>query len=161
MTKAIRKGAKTWNRYARFCRTVDPAWYTDLYKADLRGADLCGADLRGANLYKADLRWALPGIVCPEAGVFEAWKKCKDDIIIKLSIPADAKRSSATGSKCRASFVDVLEVIGADVGISQHDGKTEYRAGQRVTCDKWDDNRWNECSGGIHFFMTRKDTESY
>ena len=28
---------------------------------------------------------------------------------------------------------------------------TEYRVGQRVTCDKWCEDRWEECAGGIHF----------
>jgi len=30
-----------------------------------------------------------------------------------------------------------------------------------VRCDKWDDDRWNECSGGIHFFLTRAEAEAY
>ena len=28
-------------------------------------------------------------------------------------------------------------------------------------CHEWDDNRWNECSGGIHFFVNRIDAENY
>jgi hypothetical protein len=89
------------------------------------------------------------------------WKKCAHGIIVKLSIPHDAKRSNATDRKCRAEYADVLEVIGADVAISTHDGKTEYRAGQRVTCDKWVEDRWSECAGGIHFFITRAEAEAY
>jgi hypothetical protein len=66
------------------------------------------------------------------------WKKCRDGVIVKLSIPETAKRSSAFGRKCRAEYADVLELIGGDVGISQHDGKTEYRVGQRITPDHFD-----------------------
>jgi hypothetical protein len=42
---------------------------------------------------------------------------------VKLRIPAAARRSSATGRKCRAEFAEVLEVIGAEFGVSQHDGE--------------------------------------
>jgi hypothetical protein len=27
--------------------------------------------------------------------------------------------------------------------------------------DAFDENRWNECSHGIHFFITRKEAEDY
>ena len=72
-----------------------------------------------------------------------------------------ARRSNASGRKCRAEYVEVLEVIGAEVGISQHDNKTEYRVGKIVRCDKWNEDRWTECSGGIHFFLTRIEAENY
>ena len=82
-------------------------------------------------------------------------------MLVKLRIPADARRSNAFGRKCRAEFADVLEVIGAEVGISSHDGKTEYRVGQRVTPDSFDDNWMDECSHGVHFFITRLEAEEY
>ena len=84
-----------------------------------------------------------------------------NDVIVKLLIPTSAKRHNATGRKCRAQFADVLEVIGSDVGVSHHDGKTEYIVGQRVTCDNWGEDRFDECSGGIHFFITRAEAEDY
>ena len=135
----------------------------DLYGADLRGANLRGADLRGANLYGA---MNIPPFasaqtsITPE-GQLIGWKKCKNGLIVKLSIPTDARRSNASGRKCRAEFADVIETIGGDVGISQHDGKTEYRVGARVTCDNWCEDRWQECAGGIHFFITREEAEDY
>jgi hypothetical protein len=55
----------------------------------------------------------------------------------------------------------VLEVFGADVGVSKHERLITYRKGEVVHCDKWDDDRWNECSGGIHFFITRYEAKSY
>ncbi len=82
-------------------------------------------------------------------------------MIVKLRIPADARRSHAFGRKCRAEFADVLEVIGAEIGISKHDGKTEYRVGQRVTPDAFDANWADECSNGVHFFITRLEAEAY
>ena len=140
----------------------------DLRGADLRGADLSGADLRGADLRVADLRGAkdIPyfvsaqTVIVPE-GQIVGWKKCRANVIVKLTIPAEARRSNATGRKCRAEYAEVAEVIGADVGISMHDGRTEYRVGQRVTCHKWCDDRWEECAGGIHFFITRDEAEDY
>ena len=137
-------------------------------RANLRGADLRGADLYGADLRGADLSCAknIPAItlaqtlITPEGDII-GWKKCSNDVIVKLLIPAEAKRHNATGRKCRAQFADVLEVIGSDVGVSRHDGKTEYRVGQRVTCDNWGEYRFDECSGGIHFFITRAEAEDY
>ena len=142
----------------------------DLSWADLRETNLYGADLRGADLYGADLRGAdlegTSGIkgtyIAPETGSFTAWKKCKDGVIVKLRIPAKARRSNATGRKCRADFVKVLQVFGAEEGRSMHDnGKTVYRKGETVHCDTWCEDRLTECGGGIHFFMTREEAESY
>ena len=126
------------------------------------GADLYGADLSGADLYGAknsDLAIAMTRIL-PEGDLI-GWKKCQDGIIVKLRIPEAAKRSHAFGRKCRAEFVDVIEVIGADEGISQHDGETKYVAGQRVTPDKFDENWLEECSSGIHFFITEAEARAY
>ena len=145
----------------------------NLYGADLRGADLRGADLRGANLYGADLRRAdLRGAnfdekllisytsILPEGDLI-GWKKCKDNIIVKLKIPSKAKRSNATGRKCRAEYVEVLEIIKAVVAFSKWNCNTKYKVGKTVKCDKWDSDRWNECSGGIHFFITKEEAERY
>src|SRR5208337_43927 len=96
-----------------------------------------------------------------ESGPIWGWKKCKDGVLVKLVVGDTAKRSHATGRKCRAEHVKVLEVIGAEVGISSYDNKTEYRVGQVVRCDKWDENRWAECGGGIHFFLTRIEAERF
>jgi len=149
----------------------------NLSDAYLRGANLSGANLSDANLSDAYLRGAylsgayLSGAkgadyaiaktrILPEGDII-GWKKCMGDVIVKLRIPADAKRSHAFGRKCRAEYVDVLEVFGAAAGISLHDRKTEYRAGQRVTPDSFDDNWQDECSSGIHFFITRLEAENY
>ncbi len=151
--------------------------------ADLSGADLAGAYLIDANLTDADLSCAnlscanLSGanlsdvqanentaffvLQCPEEGAFVAWKKCKNNVIVKLLIPEDAKRSSATTRKCRASKAIVLEVIGAEKGISKKDKNFIYEVGKEMIPDSFDDDRWNECSNGIHFFITRKEAENY
>jgi hypothetical protein len=145
----------------------------DLRCADLRNADLTGADVTGANFYSARLIGANLDSVkydatttflvsqCPEEGSFVAWKKCENDVLVKLLIPEDAKRSSATTRKCRASKALVLEVIGAEKGISKADPRFRYEVGKEVIPDSFDDNRWAECSHGIHFFLTRKEAENY
>ena len=130
------------------------AYLSDAY---LSGANLSGANLSGA--IGADLVIAKTRILAD--GDLIGWKKCLHDVIVKLRIPAEAKRSHAFGRKCRAEFADVLEVFGSDVGVSQHDGVTEYRAGQRVTPDSFSENWQDECAPGIHFFITRIEAENY
>ncbi len=140
--------------------------------ANLSGANLSGANLYNANLYSADLSGAdLSGALNADLAISRTrnlpegrligWKKCQDNVIVKLAIPEEAKRSHAFGRKCRAEFADVLEVIGADVGISQHDDKTEYRVGERVVPDSWSDDWQNECANGIHFFITKEEALAY
>ena len=161
----------------------------DLYGADLRGADLYGADLRGANLRGADLYGAecdenakglyLP-LACPSHGAFIGWKKICVEVVIgpsndfaleyaicKLEIPTSAKRSSATGYKCRCDKAKVLSITNMsdgkkfDKGFSSYDKSFEYEVGKTVSVDNFDDNRWNECAPGIHFFTDRAEAERY
>jgi len=144
--------------------------YANLHGADLRGADLHGADLRGAdlryaNLDGADLRGAkgldVFTVAAPE-GALIGWKKCRNGVLVKLAIPADARRVNAIGSrKCRAEFADVLEVIGADFGKGIHDPEFFYAPGARVVPRSYDPDNRVECSGGIHFFITRGEAEAY
>ena len=165
----------------------------DLRGADLRGADLSGADLRGANLCGADLRGAdLSGANLVEANLIGAYlsnvkadhttamffPQCPDGEfvgykkaggkIVKLLIPADAKRSSATTLKCRCSKAKVLEIQEIDGSPSEvkevrskFDNDFIYRVGETVCVEDFDDNRWNECSTGIHFFISRDTAVSY
>ena len=146
----------------------------NLYGANLREADLSGANLSGANLSGANLYGAKNGdlvkaqtVIVPEGDII-GWKKCLDNVIVKLLVPKEAKRSNATGRKCRAEYVEVLDLIdgndkrkNVEIAISSHDRKTEYKKGETVKCDKWDDERFNECSGGIHFFITREEADDY
>ena len=142
--------------------------YADLRGANLSDADLSGADLNSANLSGANLSGVrynentrFFALQCPEEGSFVAWKKCVDGVLVKLLIPEDAKRSSATTRKCRASKAIVLEVIGAEKGISQNDADFVYEVGKEMIPDSFDDDRWDECSNGIHFFITKGEAENY
>ena len=143
----------------------------DLRGADLRGADLSGADLRGANLYQANLSGAknlnFP-IACPEEGSFIGFKKCRDGKIVKLEIPVDALRCSATGQKCRCSKAKVLSITNIDgtdanvgMAISKYDRNFIYKVGETIEVPNFNTDRWNECSTGIHFFITRQEAVDY
>ena len=143
----------------------------DLYGADLYGADLYGADLYGADLYGADLYGAkeIPYVplACPSDGAFVGWKKVNEDYLVMLEIPEDAKRCSATSQKCRCDKAKVLgitniktnEVLESVVNSNYYE--TTYKVGEIVYPDSFDEDRWNECSHGIHFFINKQDAINY
>jgi hypothetical protein len=148
----------------------------DLTNSDLRHADLRGADLRGAVLRGADLRGAVLEVdkikhlfqIVPEEGSFIAWKKGENDYIIKLLIPANAKRHNhLAGRKCRAEFVDVLNIFdnkGNETNECQNgtnDNRVTYKVGKRTYADSYDPDPRVNCSNGIHFFLTRKEAEEW
>lgn len=89
-------------------------------------------------------------------------------MIVKLKIPASAKRSSATTRKCRCDKAIVLSIENADGTQSEeksvsslYDKAFVYTVGQEVSVPDFDDNRWNECSTGIHFFITHQEAAQY
>ena len=103
--------------------------------------------------------------------------------IAKLRIPETAQRSSAFGSKCRCSEAFVEEITSMDGSIKYNSAvsmrsvgmalrrcapvtiddsmSAKYIVGETVKPDSFDPNPWNECSNGIHFFMTREEAETY
>ena len=143
----------------------------NLEGAYLRGTDLEGAYLSSANLRYADLRGAknvpfIPSYL-PE-GEFIAWKKLPNCIIAKLKILEDSKRSRATSDKCRCDKCLVVEFQNIDGSKSDETKFTSneyaectYKVGEVVYADEWDNDRWNECSHGIHFFIDRQSAVDY
>ena len=149
----------------------------DLSRANLSGADLSRADLSGANLSGADLSGAdyvekaknlFYPIACPEIGAFVGWKKARvktsgHECIVKLEITEDAVRSSAAGRKCRCSKATVLEIqdleenVLEQAAVSDRDENFHYIPGTVASVLDFDENRWNECSTGIHFYITREE----
>ena len=150
----------------------------DLFGANLRGANLRNADLRNADLCRADLcgasidqmMWNIYTVFyplqCPESGSYIGYKKASG-LVVELEIPADARRSSATSRKCRASKAKVLSITdinGNPAGgqvKSNYDPNFVYAIGETVEVTDFDDNRWNECSTGIHHFITRAEAVIY
>ena len=143
----------------------------DLFSADLFSADLFSANLFSANLFSATLYFAknIPYIPmsCPDFGSFVGWKTASGKII-KLLIPDDAKRSSATGRKCRCNKAEVLAIEEIDGSISDvtevnsdYDLNFVYTVGKIVEVSDFDENRFNECALGIHFFINRQEAVDY
>ena len=134
----------------------------------------CGAKGVRANLWNADLRGVknifFP-MACPEKGSFIAFKKAgnnHNNYIVELLIPEDARRCSATSRKCRCDKAKVLSITkidgtsdGVDTVYSIYDETFAYKIGELVEVKYFDDNRWNECSTGIHFFLTRQEAVEY
>ena len=140
-----------------------------LERASLNGANLYGANPYGANLERASLEGAnffLP-ILCPEMGAFIGWKTASGKII-KLEILADARRSSATGRKCRCDKAKVLEIQEPDGAMSDcvevtsdYDSTFVYKLGEIVEVKNFDTDRFKECAAGIHFFVSREEAVRY
>ena len=156
--------------------------HSNLTKADLQGANLCWANLRSCVFYHTDLRFCnfshasfvgsnyIPYIPlqCPSDGAFVGWKKV-NNVLIKLEIPADAQRSSATTNKCRCDKAKVLgfyntlgtEELDITELVNDKYEKCKYVKGEMVYPDSFDEDRWNECSHGIHFFVNKQDAINY
>ena len=172
----------------------------DFERAILRGANLTGAILSGANFDRANLTAAnfeaaelggaylrganLDGVIlfgaknvpfipmaCPDTGAFVGWKKA-DGRIVKLLIPEDAKRSSATGRKCRCDKAVVLSIEDRNgivhdkpeknlYALSDYDATFIYRVGETVSVDNFCENRFIECAPGIHFFINKQEAIDY
>ena len=152
--------------------------YAELMGANLSNANLSDANLKNANLRNADLTNAdLTGVktnihtigynlACPEKGSFIGYKKA-NGYIIELLILENAKRSSATTYKCRCDKAKVLDIEDVYTGKkiektkSDYDPEFIYRVGEIITVDDFDDNRWDECSTGIHFFVNKENALNY
>lgn len=152
---------------------------TNLKSVAMRYNDLTGADIAGANLNCAVLEYAkLEGIHydeqtkyfqmhCPETGAFLGYKKCFNDRLVQLLIPADAKRTSATMNSCRCSKAKVLTIKSFDYqeefeeAWSLVDENFVYRKGQWVEVADFDEDRWKDSTTGIHFWLTREEAKAY
>ena len=139
--------------------------------ADLSGANLSRANLSRANLSGADLSGAkeVPFVpfACPSDGAFIGWKKV-NNCLVKLEIPEDARRCSCTSQKCRCDKAKVLGITNLDTNESVSEINNTsyfpvvtYVVGEMVYPDSFDENRWNECSHGIHFFINKQNAIDY
>lgn len=137
--------------------------------ADLRGADLSNADLRNADLSGVRLSESTGFLLpqCPSEGAFIGWKKACG-CIVKIQILEDAKRSSATTLKCRCSKALTLaieNIDGSNSGFTQISSSRVsefiYEIGVIREVSDFDENRFNECSSGIHFFISREMAVQY
>ena len=157
---------------------------TNFCQANLKGAamrydDLSRADISGANLFSAVLEHAnLTGIIsdentkffrlyCPEKGAFLGYKKCFNNRLVQLLIPADAKRTSATMNSCRCSKAKVLSIKSFDYkeeydeAWSLVDENFVYRKGQWVEVPDFNEDRWMDSTTGIYCWLTREEAKAY
>lgn len=137
----------------------------DLTESDLRGANLTEAELGRANMTNARLPY-IP-MACPDEGEFTGYKVASGHIVV-LKIPADAKRFSSTERKCRCSKAYVEDILNPDGSKSElscvksdWDSTFVYRLHKTVEIYDFDENRFNKCSTGIHFFMNKQEAIKY
>lgn len=130
-----------------------------------------GADLRGADLHDAKNVPFIP-LACPSDGAFIGWKKVGNSQfgyshLVKLEIPEDARRSSATSNKCRCDKAKVLTITDMEeketfCEVTNYEyAPCTYKVGEFVYPDSFDEDRWNECSHGIHFFINKQEAINY
>lgn len=97
------------------------------------------------------------------------WKKCRNNVIVKLRIPSDVRRSCAItekSKKCRAETAIVLaieDIKGNQINeaVSQFDYTFTYHVGDIKHVDNFDPRKWDECAPGIHFFENKEDAINY
>ena len=138
---------------------------------DCKGWEDMKADLRNAEFRNAELRNAknVPFIpyACPETGSFIGYKKASG-YIVELQILEDSKRLSATSRKCRCDKAKVLRILKCDGTVADITEVASsrcctfiYKVGEIVSVNNFDEDRWNECSTGIHFFINFQEAVNY
>ena len=139
---------------------------------DLRSTKFFMTDLDQVDFSKAEYKPYIP-LACPSYGAFIGWKNIRDcklqrNYLVQLLIPEDAKRSSAARNKCRCDKAKVLSIedLQTHESVNSVTNKNQphvltYKVGKMVYPDKFDDNRWNECSHGIHFFINKQEAINY
>ena len=135
-------------------------------------------DLKEINEPHDGLISSVVPMACPSTGGFIGWKAAyksgpngPDYCIVKLYIPADAKRSSAGGHKCRCSRAKVLgfydfagEKLPDDTYVmSMHVSTFRYEVGKYVKPigSPFCEDRFEECAPGIHFFISKEEAIRY
>ncbi|MBR2560680.1 MAG: pentapeptide repeat-containing protein [Eubacterium sp.] len=158
--------AKFTGASLKYARLKYAKW---IYYADFTNADVTGDDFSDCDLDEEKFVGAIgfhPHMRCPEEGPFIAWKKCREDHIVKLLIPTDAMRTGASRYDCRASEAKVLEIRDQDnepceEALSCADEDFVYRKGETVYPEEEFDDTMLTGGSGIHFFLTRTEAELF
>ncbi len=130
--------------------------YSNLRGSNFHGSDLRGSNLRGSNLDECEkIRKGLK-IKEPMVG----WKKCQNNVLVKLEIPRGAIVFSINNNKCRTDKAIVKEIIGADRAFSKYT-YFSYYVGDVIEVFNFNCEYNAECAEGIHFFRTREEAENY
>ena len=142
--------------------------YADLSCAILSGADLCNTDLSRVDLSGACLTGAyLKEEDKPRLGVILdkkifGYKKCKNNIIIKLEIPKGAVVFGINNKKFRTNIAKCVEISNnKSIAYSSFDDSFSYEVGKTYKIKDFNMQYNIECGTGIHFFKTLKEAEDY
>lgn len=151
-----------------------------LYKCDLRYADFTGADFRGTDFNWTIMECSIHDNVkiddntknykmhCPEKGAFLGYKKCFNNLLVTLLIPADARRVCSTTRPCRCDKAKVINIT--DFDFNEHFKEAwslcasydfKYPLGEMVYPDSFNPDRWMESTHGIHFWLTPEEAIAY
>ena len=145
--------------YANIC-SVDMR-YANMRNVDMRNTNMMGVDMIGTNMSCVDMSGVdrlRKGIKLSEPII--GWKKCNNNVLVKLEIPRGAIVFSINNKKCRTDKAKVLEIIGADRAYSNHKFFSYY-VGDIIEVFNFNCEYNVECAEGIHFFKTRKEAENY
>ena len=150
-----------------------------LEASDIRYSDFTNADFRGTKFKMAFMEKSIhDGVLvddttenfkmtCPETGPFVCYKKCFEDKLVQLLVPADARRSSDTSRMCRCDKAKVLNITNFDHTEKFTEARSlcgrdfYYHVGEYVYEPNYNDDRWLQSTYGIHFFMTEEEAKSY
>lgn len=139
---------------------------TNLCFTNLTKASICSCDMRDMETNEATMGFHN---TCPEEGAFIGWKRVRDNKFVKLWISDEARRSSSTSRKCRCDKAFVLGIYDENKMFlpnvtrvySIHDESFVYEVNKVAHVDDFNENRWQECASGIHFFMTFEEAKQY
>ena len=161
------KNARFYCTNLKYAQFID----CDLSHSAFFGANLFNAVIRRCNLTDIKYNHNTIGLQPAPEGDLIVYKLLLSNLgshdgttIWELLIPKEAKRSCGTGRKHRAEFAKVIRCVShPDIleGHSVFRASCVYRVGKTIYPDSWDDDRWNECSNGIHFFLSRQEAEEY
>lgn len=149
--------------------------FSNFYGSDMSGITMNDSDLRNSSFIKAILSGGrfddtkinstdfrdsdLTGVWFKTANfIDDIYRENKTDFNIYFE---NSDRINTAKRNCRASFAEVLDVIGADEGLSFYDENIIYKRERVVRADKFDLDWKNDETHGIHFFLTEEEAKNY
>lgn len=134
-----------------------------LGSVDLRGADLKNAFLADSNLASADLlkneQYRLGKILTRK---MIGYKKCRDNLIVTLEIPAGAVVFCINGNKCRTNIAKCIGISDNNKhAYSYYDDAFIYEIGKTYNIKDFNLQYNVECASGIHFYKTLEEAMDY
>lgn len=137
----------------------------NFYGSFLKDAEIKNSRLNGSNLIETrfdevqiNLKEYRKGKVLTEDII--GYKQCLNHVIVTLKIPRGAIVFSVNGQKCRTNKAEVIAIDGANRAYSRYN-RMSYYVGDKFNIYNFNCEYNQECSEGIHFFMTREEAEAF